>query len=157
MKEIIIKKGTIIQKVGDLNTKVYLVKSGLLRSYTIDQTGKENIFMFAPEDWVIADANAPDTPAVLFIDALEDSTVMTFPKDFNRERDHIEAIVKRLNILQNRILMLTSTQAIERYQHFIRTYPNIAQRVPQRMIASYLGVTPETLSAAKSKYLSQQK
>ncbi|MEM8967669.1 MAG: hypothetical protein AAGE93_14715 [Bacteroidota bacterium] len=49
-----------------------------------------------------------------------------------------------------------SSSAIERYQHFIETYPNIIQRVPQRMVASYFGVTPETLSAVKKDWFKSQ-
>ena len=157
MTEIKVKKGEILQKSGELNTKVYHVKSGLLRSYSIDKNGKENIFMFAPEGWVIADTNSSETPSVLFIEALENSVVMVLPKDLEREKKNIAALTKRLNALQNRILMLISTNAIERYEHFVKTYPNIVQRVPQRMIASYLGVTPETLSAAKSKHFKKSK
>ncbi len=112
--------------------------------------------MFAPEGWVIADTNSPDTPSVLFIDALEDSVVTALPKDLEREKDNIGALTNRLSALQARVIMLISTNAIERYEHFVKTYPNIVQRVPQRMIASYLGVTPETLSAAKSKHLKSQ-
>jgi len=153
LKEIILKKGDILQRSGELNTKVYHVKSGLLRSYSIDKNGKENIFMFAPEGWVIADTCDPETAAELFIDALEDSTITFFPKDLEREKQNIGALTKRMNKLQKRILMLISSNAIERYEHFVQEYPDIAQRVPQRMIASYLGVTPETLSAAKSKHL----
>ena len=107
--------------------------------------------MFAPEDWVIADTNDPKIPSVLFIDALEDSIVTVLPKDLEREKNNIAALTKRLHVLQNRILMLISSSAIERYEHFVHTYPSIVQRVPQRMIASYLGVTPETLSVAKNK------
>lgn len=107
--------------------------------------------MFAPEGWIIADTCAPESQSALFIDALENSTVVVFPKDLEREKNNVRAITKRLNAMQTRILMLISTNAIERYEHFIEEYPSIAQRVPQRMIASYLGVTPETLSAAKSK------
>ncbi len=151
MKEIRIKKGQIIQREGELHSKVYRVKSGLLRSYAIDKNGKENIFMFAPEGWVIADSSHPEKPAILFIDALEDSKVLVLPKVIEREKNDIESIIRRLAALQNRVLMLISTSAIERYEHFIDMYPEIAQRVPQRMIASYLGVAPETLSAAKSK------
>ncbi len=113
--------------------------------------------MFAPEGWVIADTTNPDTPTVLFIDAIETSTVVALPKDLEREKKNIAALTKRLNVLQNRILMLISTHAIERYEHFVSMYPNIVQRVPQRMIASYLGVTPETLSAAKSKHFAKSK
>lgn len=149
MKELKIKKGQILQRQGELNTKVYHVKSGLLRSYSIDKNGKENIFLFAPEGWTIADSNGPEIPSVLFIDALEDSTVIVLPKDIKRERANVAAFIKRMGVLQDRILMLMSTHAIERYEHFIKTYPKIAQRVPQHMIASYLGITPETLSAAK--------
>lgn len=150
-KTIHIKKGEIVQRSGELNTKVYHVKNGLLRSYSIDKNGKENIFMFAPEGWVIADTCNPTTASVLFIDALEDSTVVVLKKDLEREKDHLAPLTKRLNALQNRVLMLISSNAIERYEHFIHTYPDIAHRVPQRMIASYIGVNPETLSAAKSK------
>ncbi len=99
---------------------------------------------------MVADTNAPDIPSVLFIDAIEDSVVLEFPKNIEREKENIVSITKRLNVLQHRILMLISSSAIERYENFVDMYPNLVQRVPQRMIASYLGVTPETLSAAKS-------
>jgi len=151
LKTIKIKKGEIIQRSGEFNTKVYHVESGLLRSYSIDHNGKENIFMFAPEGWVIADTCSPESKSVLFIDALEDSTVVVLQKELEREKENVAAITKRLNALQKRVLMLSSTNAIERYEYFIETYPNIAQRVPQHMIASYIGVNPETLSAAKAK------
>jgi hypothetical protein len=68
-------------------------------------------------------------------------------------KQNIGALTERLNALQKRILMLISTNAIQRYEYFIQTYPNITQRVPQHMIASYIGVNPETLSAAKAKHL----
>ena len=151
MKIIKVKRGEIIQASGEINTKVYHVESGLLRSYAIDNNGKENIFMFAPEGWVIADHNPPEVPAILFIDALEDSVVKVLPKDVEREKQNIIAITKRFGALQNRILQLISSNAIERYDNFVEMYPTLVQRIPQRMIASYLGVTPEALSAAKSK------
>ncbi len=151
-KEIQVKKGELIQRSGELNTKVYHVKEGLLRSYAIDQNGRENIFMFAPEGWIIADTCGPTSEAALFIDALEDSRVIVMDKDLEREKDNVGPLTKRLNALQSRVLMLISTNAIERYEHFIATYPEIAHRVPQRMIASYIGVNPETLSAAKAKH-----
>ncbi|MEO0625393.1 MAG: Crp/Fnr family transcriptional regulator [Bacteroidota bacterium] len=151
MQTIHLRKGEIIQKDGELNTRVYFVKSGLLRSYAVDKNGKENIFMFAPEGWVIADSNSPETPSALFIDALEDSIVVALPKDLEREKQNIAPLTKRLHVLQNRILMLISSNALERYDHFVETYPNILQRVPQKMIASFLGMTPETLSTIKSK------
>lgn len=150
MKEIEITKGQIIQRKGDLNSKVYQVKSGLLRSYTIDSKGKEHIFMFAPEGWIIADNAPPEQPCDLFIDALEDSKIIQKGKDFDSEHE-TQKLIKRVAVLQKRVIMLMSAPAIERYVHFIHTYPDIVQRVPQRMIASYLGITPQALSTLRSE------
>ena len=151
MKEIKIKKGEVLQRKGDLNSKVYHVVSGLLRSYAIDQKGKEHIFMFAPENWVIADNNPADYPCDLYIDALEDSVLMALPKDLRRESKNVESFIRRLGVLQKRVIMLMSASAIERYEHFEATYPDMVQRVPQKMIASFLGITPEALSTVKRK------
>lgn len=151
MTKVTVKKGEIIQRSGMLNSKIYHVNSGLLRGYTIDEKGKEHIFIFAPENWTIADSNPPDVPCDLFIDALEDSTITILTKDVDAEKANIKPIVKRLAVLQQRIIMLMSYSAKERYEHFIKTYPNILKRVPQKMIASYLGITPEALSTIKKK------
>jgi CRP-like cAMP-binding protein len=151
LKRVQIKKGQILQRNGDLNSKVYHVLSGLLRSYSIDNKGREHIYMFAPENWIIADSVPPQTPCDLFIDALEDSEVIQITKD-NVSVTDTQKLIKRLEILQQRIIMLMSASAIERYEHFIETYPDIVQRVPQKMIASYLGITPEALSSVKRKH-----
>lgn len=148
MKKIEVKKGQVLQRKRDLRSKVYLVKSGLLRSYSIDEKGKVHIFMFAPEGWIIADSVPPNQPSELFIDALEDSVLIRMEKD-NYLKHDMQKIINRLGVLQKRIIMLMSASAIERYEHFIDTYPDIVQRVPQKMIASYLGMTPEALSTVK--------
>lgn len=150
MKRLEVKKGEILQRKGDLNSKVYHVESGLLRSYAISDKGKEHIYMFAPEGWIIADFIAPDVPGVLFIDALEDAIIIKKKKGIEEEHD-LPKLLKRHRMLQKRVIMLLCASAIERYEHFIETYPDIVQRVPQKMIASYLGITPEALSAAKKK------
>lgn len=144
-----IPKGTILQQEGDLNTRAYIVKKGLLRSYTIDQKGKQHIFMFAPEGWIITDNNPADEPAKLWIDALEDSEVEVMRKDVEPETVDTLALFRRIMVLQNRVILLMSATAIEQYEHFCETYPDILQRVPQKMIASYLGITPEALSKVK--------
>lgn len=109
--------------------------------------------MFASENWIIADAISVDVPCDLFIDCLEDSIIIEKEKDFNFLLDMPQKLIKRVEVLQKRIIMLMSASAIKRYEHFIETYPDIVQRVPQKMIASYLGITPETLSTVKSKRL----
>lgn len=143
-----IKKGEIIQTKGERNTKMYIVRSGLLRSYFIDKKGKSHVFMFAPEGWIIADSISPHEPCDLFIDALEDSVVWSKEKDLSEDHE-LEKLVKRLYVLQKRVIMLQSAPAMERYEHFIETYPDIVQRVPQKMIASYLGITPQALSSLR--------
>ncbi|WP_340202118.1 Crp/Fnr family transcriptional regulator [Ascidiimonas sp. W6] len=153
MKRINVKKGEILQKNGDLNSKVYQVIYGLLRSYTIDKKGKEHIFMFAPENWTIADSQPKEIPCDLYIDALEDSVVVVLTKDLKRESQNAAPIIKRLAVLQKRVVMLMSYSAIERFEHFEETYPEILQRVPQKMIACYLGITPEALSKIKGDRL----
>jgi hypothetical protein len=65
--------------------------------------------------------------------------------------------VKRALVLQNRVLNLMSSPAIERYHEFLVIYPGVVKRVPQHMIASYLGVTPEALSLAKRQYIEKEK
>jgi CRP-like cAMP-binding protein len=155
MKEKSVKKGEILQHQGNFNTKAYHVKSGLLRSYSIDEKGKEHIFMFAPEGWIIGDSVASDEPADLFIDVLEDTRLVEISKN-NDMKHSTDKLLKRMAVLQKRIIMLMSSSAIKRYEHFIETYPDITQRVPQRMIASYLGITPEALSAAKRKQFNKQ-
>ncbi len=155
LKKMKVTKGQILQHNGQLNSKIYVVKSGLLRSYSIDKKGKEHIFMFAPEGWTIADSVSPEKPSELFIEAIEDSEVIVQEKKISNTTD-TKALVNRINVLQKRVIMLMSSSAIERYQHFIETYSDIVQRVPQRMIASYLGVTPESLSTAKKDWYKNQ-
>ena len=150
LKTLEVKKGTLLQRKGEINSKVYHVQSGLLRSYAIDGKGKEHIFMFASEGWTIGDAQPKDAPCDLYIDAIEDTIAIAQEKDVEREKKNAGAFIKRMLVLQQRVIMLMSASAIERYEHFEKTYPDIVQRVPQKMIASYLGITPEALSKVKS-------
>ncbi|MGD1945893.1 MAG: Crp/Fnr family transcriptional regulator [Croceivirga sp.] len=148
-----VKKKQVLQTSGEYDSKIYVVKSGLLRSYTIDEKGKEHVFMFAPEGWVIADSVPPEEPTTLCIDALEDSVVQVRKKDIESEHQNVAPLVRRLLVLQKRVMMLMSASALERFEDFVATYPDIIQRVPQRMIASYLGITPEALSKLKREQL----
>jgi CRP-like cAMP-binding protein len=157
MKQITVKKGQILQYKGDRNTKIYHVVSGLLRSYSIDSKGKEHIFLFAPEGWVMADNTKEfNTPSELFIEAIENSVLDVQDKNYREVNPPVEMLLKRIGVLQKRVIMLMSASALERYEHFIETYPEIIQRVPQKMIASYLGITPEALSKVKNERIKQK-
>jgi CRP-like cAMP-binding protein len=155
------KKGAIIQFANDLKASTFYVKKGLLRSYIIDSKGKEHIFMFAPENWIIADLEALEfnEPVQLFIDCLEDSEVITFNKnclfkaDLSKEKivENAQLLYRRMGKLQRRVLMLMASPAVDRYTYFLNTYPELPNRVPQRMIATYLGITPQALSTIRRK------
>ena len=156
-------KGEIIQSKGSLTPRTFFVKSGLLRSYIIDSSGKSHIFMFAPEHWIIADVESLefDQPAELYIDCIEDSEVLIFNKNkiYEGELDqksisnNFQLLYRRMGILQRRIIMQMSSPALDRYQYFIETYPQLPNRVPQHMIASYLGITPQALSSIRRKLM----
>lgn len=157
-----VKRGTQIQKEGDKVLQIYVVRKGLLRSYTIDEKGKNHTYMFAPEGWIVSDVEAQiyNKRTKFYIDCLEDSeleiinisqnnTFFEVSNDSDKTAQ-INSLLKRVAVLQRRVIMLLSASAKERYLDFLDTYPNISQRVPQKMIASYLGITPEALSKIKS-------
>ena len=154
-------KGDIIQAEGDSKASTFYVKKGLLRSYIIDSKGKEHIFIFAPENWIIADVEALEyqQPVQLFIDCLEDTEVVIFNKDRmfqadllpEKMQENAQLLYRRMGKLQRRVLMLMGSPAIDRYHYFLETYPELHDRVPQRMIATYLGITPQALSTIRGK------
>jgi len=158
-----VAKGEILLRENEKATRSFYVRKGLLRSYIIDNKGKEHIFSFAPEDWIVSDiaSQMQNTPSRLFIDALEDSEIEVFDRSVFEELGVVSAngssagvqrLLRRISVLQDRIIMLISAPAIERYQEFENTYPDIIQRVTQKMIASYLGITPEALSKIRGEY-----
>ena len=155
------KKGEMLQLAGSSKASTFFVKKGLLRSYIVDSKGKEHIFMFAPENWIIADVEALEfnEPVQLFIDCLEDSEIVIFNKDCLFEADlskdkmvhNAQLLYRRMAKLQRRVLMLLGSPAIDRYTYFLNTYPELPNRIPQRMIASYLGITPQALSTIRGE------
>ena len=154
-------KGDILQRKGERCSKAFFVKKGLLRSYTIDVKGKEHIFMFAPETWVVADIESQEfnQPAKLFIDCVEKSEVIILNRsllikseqNIDQLKKNVNLLSRRVAVLQRRVIMLMSASAKDRYELFLESYPNISKRVPQKMIASYLGITPEALSKIRGK------
>ena len=155
------KKKDILQREGENCSKAFFVKKGLLRSYTIDKKGKEHLFMFAPKSWVIADIESQEfnQPAKLFIDCVEDSEVIILERNLltkseqniTQLKNNINLLSRRIAVMQRRVIMLISASAKDRYELFLETYPQIPNRVPQRMIASYLGITPEALSKIRGE------
>ena len=159
-------KGELLQREGQEYAKVFIVKEGLIRSYIIDKKGKEHIYMFASEGWLVSDIESEvfKNETVLFIDAIEDSevyefdanTLQTFIKKENNFQAAMTPLLKRVGVMQRRILSLMSASARERYESFLQIYPELPNRVPLKMIAAYLGITPETLSIIRNKIAKNQ-
>ena len=155
------KKGEFIQQPNQLKANAIYVKKGLIRNYIIDSNGKEHIYMFASEDWITGDIEAVEfnEPTKLYIDCLEDSEVILLKKNHVIESNlskeqmlkNMQKLWRNIAALQHRILMLLGSPAIDRYKYFLEIYPELPNRVPQKMIASYIGVMPQTLSTIRSK------
>ena len=149
--------GEFLQRGGEVTTHAAFVASGCLRNYVIDAKGKEHIVQFAPETWWLADSNSLNTraPSQYFIDAIEDSELLLIDAPSHVGLvDKVSAyaaafrsgLQKHSAAKDQRIVSALSATAEERYLQFLETYPSIVRRVPQTMLAAYLGITPETLS-----------
>lgn len=155
-----LSKGEMVRPQGEVSKRSYFVQKGLLRYYSINNKGKEHVLQFAPEGWFISDRQSACTidKSDFFMEALEDTNVVVLDQDFLNNLSQQSASFLEFNTqllqnhirqLQNRINQLLSYTAEERYLDFIKIYPDILLRVPQAMIASYLGITPESLSRVR--------
>ncbi len=149
--------GDFLQRGGDVARFAAFIARGCLRSYVIDAKGKEHIVQFAPETWWLADSTSLNngTPSPYFFEAIEESEVLLI--DGPSHLSLVDRVTPYAAAFRNglqrhaaakdqRIVSALSATAEERYLEFLRVYPSIALRVPQAMLASYLGMTPETVS-----------
>jgi len=138
------------------------VFTGAFRSYFVNDEGVDHTIQFAVEDWFISDFNSyiSQTPASLFVEALEDSVVQQISYDDveqlcdeNPKFERFFRLVaqKSFAYAQRRVLSNLGKSAEERYLEFNNLYPSIVQRVPQYALASYLGMSPEFLSKIRKR------
>ena len=157
-----LKRSEFLVRQGEVARHGAFVTKGMLRSYVIDDKGREHIIQFAPENWWISDKNgmSEGTPSSFFIDAVEDSDIIlidiqgheTLLEKLKGYADSFRAGIQRRAIAKDQRIVSSLTASVEeRYVDFLETYPSIAQRVPQHMLASYLGITPETVSRIRKQ------
>ena len=161
-KEKKVSKGEILIREGQTVNKTFFVTQGSLRSFCIDKEGKEHTLQFAIKDWWISDFMAiyNNEPASLTVECISDSSVIEFNaqklNEIYLQFPELEAF-QRKNLerhvvsLHKRILNQLQFTALERYNLFLEQYPNIEQYVPNYHIASYLGITQQSLSRVRAE------
>lgn len=156
------RKRQYLLQAGDVCRFNAFVLKGFLRLYYLDDKGHEHIMQFAPENYWTGDRESMDSglPSKYDIDAIEDSEILLLKKeDFDMLRKTVPAfnefvndtLKKNVVVLQERIHASISLSADEKYNNFILKFPSISNRVPLHMVASYLGVSAETLSRVRSQ------
>ena len=159
-----IKKKQFLVHEGQISSYESYVNEGCFRTYIIDRNGTEHNFYFAMEDWWTSDiySRTFNTPAFCNIVAIEDSEVLQIAQH------QLEALMVRLPkiehffrtiyqrsmaIHQYRLMQQLNMTSEERYRQFREKYPEFDRRIPQKHIASYLGMTPEFFSNIRSKVI----
>ena len=157
-----LRKRRFLMGEGDVCKYTIFVEKGLLRSYTVDDKGAEHILQFAMQGWWSGDLYSFLTGEIspYYIEALEDSELLLITKpSWDLLLEEVPAFERFFRILiqnnliatQRRLMDSLSETAEEKYNKLLKDYPEIVQRVPQHMIASYIGITRETLSRIRSQ------
>lgn len=158
------KAKSVAIQPGDEAHFTYFVLKGVLRSYTIDDNGTAHILSFATPGWWVADMYSYLTgkPAILYVDVIEECDVLVLQK---KEREQLFEKVPKIerffriltenNLISNqqRILDKMALSAEERYEKFLKKHASIVNCLPQKYIASFIGVTPEFFSKMKATML----
>ena len=161
------KTKTILLEQGENGSCTYFVNKGIIRNYTVDDNGAEHIISFASPGWWIADMYSflAGKPSHSFIEVIDDAEVMIITRE-NQDLlyESVPKLERYFRILienslianQQRLIDKLSLTAEERYENFQKKYPDVKNCLPQKHIASYIGVTPEFFSKMKSKLLKKK-
>lgn len=157
-----LRRKTLYLEAGTVCNHSAFVLDGALKSFTVDEDGKEHILSFALRDWWISDLYSlvSRRPAILNIEAIADSEVLLLSRDSQEllfekvpkfERFFRILVENALVASQQRLIDNMTSTAEDRYLRFIKKYPAVPSCVPQHNIASYLGITPEFLSKIRGR------
>jgi len=158
------KAKSILVSSGQICNQLYYVNSGVLRSFSITDDIIEHVLHFACEGWWMSDMYSyiSEKPGNLFIEVLEEAQLVVISKENHQQLyTEIPKLERFFRILaenslvthQERLMDNLSLSAEERLEKLYKKYPTIIQKVPQKHLASYIGVTPEFFSKMKAKFL----
>jgi CRP-like cAMP-binding protein len=156
------KKGTVLLRQGDVPTKCYFVLKGCVRQYAIDKAGKEVTSNFYTEEQAVSIFNRhqQNKPSAYTLTCLEDCTLvvgdLVAKKNMLDEYSQLESMIRKmveenLGEVQDELASFIASAPEERYRALLRKRPHLVNRVPQHQLASYLGITPESLSRIKKR------
>jgi CRP-like cAMP-binding protein len=157
-----LRKRQYLLQEGDVCKLIAFVEKGALRLYNVSENGTEHIVQFAVEGQFMTDLYSTFTrePSIYNIDAIEDSELVLITRTASDELRNLSPKYQEFAFLETseayiqlakRMTSVISLSLEQRYQELIDNYPDIVQRVPQHMIASYMGLTPETLSRIRKR------
>ena len=163
-----LRKRQYLLQEGDVCRYTSFVEKGMLRTFSVDEKGNEPILQFSFEGWWIADLYSflTEEPSIYNIEALENCELLLITKpSWDTLLEKVPAFERYFRILiqnnliatQRRLMSSLSETAEEKYKKLIDNFPGCLNRVPQHMIASYLGITPETLSRIRGQMASVNK
>lgn len=159
--KVISKKDYLLKEGETCKYEAFVIK-GCFRVFSIDKNGNENVLYFAIKDWWLSDIDSftNQIPSQLFIQAIEDSEILLISRsDKVKAYQKIPKIERLFRIMtqkflvsnQRRILQKQSLTSEERYQYFLANYPQIAQKITNIQLASYLGISHEFVSKIRRK------
>lgn len=161
-------KGTFLLKQGESPTECYFVLKGCVRQYTLDEMGKEVTTGFYTEEQAIVSFNRhkPDRASEFSLVCLEDCTLvvgdLSVEQDMYARHGQLEGMTRSMveqnfGETQDRFAAFIASTPEERYTRLLQERPGLSGRVPQHQLASYLGITPESLSRIKKRLQTERK
>lgn len=157
-----VSKKEYLLKQGQICSGMYFVLSGCFRQYTITASGTEQILQFGIPGWWISDYHSfeNNVPSDYYIQAVEDAEIAIISRSDYKElfqnvpllNNYFRLLMQRAYVASlKKMELLLSTSAEDRYHQFTNNFPEFVQRIPQYMLASFLGFTPEFLSMLRAK------
>lgn len=157
-----VPKKTVLLRAGDICKFEAFIVKGCIKTYFIDKKGLEVVLTFSTENWWVSDISSFENqePTKMFIETIEDTELLFLTPETKYEllakypalEKMFRLMVQRhLNSYQERLFGNIAHTAQERYQNFLKKFPALPQRIPQHLIASYLGMSPEFLSRLRKR------